>query len=113
VAATEAATVAPKIVPVPPVKHTRAPENPAARIVTAYIDALRRGDPAAASTYLGNGSPDESFIDAATRITSITSTPNGDGSYKVAVDMQTSNGEYYETFTVASNHILDKTAIKP
>jgi hypothetical protein len=81
--------------------------------VTEYIDALRRGDPAAASAYLGNGSPDESFIDSAARITSITSTPNGDGSYKVAVDMQTSNGEYYETFTVASGRILEKTAIKP
>jgi hypothetical protein len=74
---------------------------------------LRRGDPATAQTYLGNGSPDESFIDSATRITSITTTPNADGSYKVAVDMQTTGGEYYETFTVASDRILEKTAIKP
>lgn len=88
-------------------------ESPATRVVRAYIDALRRGDPAAASTYLGNGVPDESFIDSATRINSVSSTKNSDGSYKVAVDMHTGRGEYYETFTVASDRILEKTAIKP
>ncbi len=87
--------------------------GPAARVVREYIDALRRGDPGAASNFLGNGVPDESFIDSATRITSVTSTSNGDGSYKVEVDMHTAKGEYYETFTVASDRILDKTAIKP
>jgi hypothetical protein len=81
--------------------------------VRAYIDALRTGNPSEASTYLGNGVPDESFIDSGTRISSISETPNGDGSYKVSVDMQTGKGEYYETFTVASGKILDKTAIKP
>jgi hypothetical protein len=88
-------------------------DNPAARVVRAYIEALRRGDPTTASTYLGNGSPDEAFIDSATRISSINSTRNADGSYKVSVDLQTASGEYYETFTVASDRILDKTAIKP
>lgn len=67
--------------------------------------------------YLGNGTPDEGFINSATHITSMTSTPNGDGSYKVEVDMKTSQGEYYETFTVSptanGTRILDKTAIKP
>lgn len=67
--------------------------------------------------YLGNGSPDEGFIDAATRITNMSSTRNADGSYKVEVDMKTSQGEYYETFTVSptanGTRILDKTAIKP
>ena len=89
----------------------------AEQTVRAYIDALRRGDPGAAGAYLGNGSPDEGFIDPQTRITSLTSVANADGSYKVEVDMQTSHGEYYETFQVASssdgNRILDKTAIKP
>lgn len=88
-------------------------QGPAADIVRSYINALRDGNPAQASSYLGNGSPDESFIDSATRISSISQSPNGDGSYKVSVDMQTAKGEYYETFTVASGKILDKTAIKP
>jgi hypothetical protein len=86
-------------------------------VVRAYIDALRRGDPQTAAQYLGNGVPDEDFIDSGTRITSVNSTRNTDGSYKVDVDMQTSKGEYYETFVVAStpdgSRILDKTAIKP
>lgn len=88
-------------------------EGPGTRVVREYIGALRSGDPATASTYLGNGSPDETFIDSSTRITSISESANGDGSYKVAVDMHTSKGEYYETFTVASGKILEKTAIKP
>ena len=89
----------------------------AADVVRGYIEALRRGDPQSAAQYLGNGSPDESFIDPQTRIESITSTPNSDGSYKVEADMRTSKGEFYETFTVAQtqtgNRILDKTYIKP
>jgi hypothetical protein len=67
--------------------------------------------------YLGNGSPDESFIDENTHITSVSSSRNADGSYKVEVDMKTRNGEYYETFTVATtstgSRILEKTAIRP
>lgn len=109
-------TAAPATMP-PTQEPTQAPapepESPATRVVRAYIDALRRGDPATASSYLGNGVPDESFIDSATRISSINATRNSDGSYKVAVDMRTAKGEYYETFTVASDHILEKTAIKP
>jgi hypothetical protein len=92
-------------------------ENPASAAVRSYIDALRRGDPQTAATYLGNGAPDEDFIDASTRITSVNTTRNPDGSYKVAVDMQTSKGEYYETFIVASApsgaRILEKAASKP
>lgn len=96
---------------------TPAQENAAAQTVRSYISALKRGDPQAAALYLGNGSPDEDFITEDTRITSLSSTANGDGSYKVGVDMQTSRGEYYETFVVAQTdngaRILDKTAIKP
>lgn len=88
-------------------------EGEASRVVRAYIDAIRAGNPAQASTYLGNGAPDEAFIDSTTRISSISESANGDGSYKVSVDMQTPKGEYYETFIVASGKILDKTAIKP
>jgi len=138
IAPTRAPTAAPKIVrtaapmvaptekprttlPVARRPETAAPasteENPATTTVRSYIDALRRGDPQAAAVYLGNGVPDEDFIDSNTRISSVNSTRNNDGSYKVAVDMQTSKGEYYETFIVAptdsGSRILGKTAIKP
>jgi hypothetical protein len=86
---------------VPPPAPTPAPENGAARIVRAYIDALRRGDPQTAAKYLGNGAPDETFIDPTTRITSLTTTENSDGSYSVAVEMQTRSGKYGETFLVS------------
>lgn len=130
--ATEAPTAAPteaprKVQPVTrrpettPAAAAQAPSTPegdeASRTVRAYIEALRDGDPQAASVYLGNGSPDEGFIDSSTRITNVSSTRNSDGSYKVEVNMKTAQGEYYETFVVAStpngNRILDKTAIKP
>lgn len=92
-------------------------EDAASRTVRAYIEALRNGDPQSAALYLGNGTPDESFIDGNTRIASVNSTRNADGSYKVEVDMRTAQGEYFETFLVAAtangNRILDKTAIKP
>jgi len=104
--------------PVPTRRATPSPPatpllSPASAVVRDYIEALRRGDPDAASAYLGNGSPDESFIDSATRIESVTSARNPDGSYKVVVRMQTSQGEYDETFTVASDRILEKSAVKP
>lgn len=117
--AAPAATKHPTAEPTPTATPTSTPapapqaQSPATRVVRAYIDALRRGDPSTASTYLGNGAPDEAFIDSATRIGSISSTRNSDGSYKVEVDMHTAKGEYYETFTVASDRILQKTAIKP
>lgn len=83
----------------------------------SYIDALRRGDPQTAATYLGNGAPDEDFIDENTRVASVNTSRNSDGSYKVIVDMQTAKGEYSETFVVAGtgngSRILEKTAIKP
>ncbi|HEY9180025.1 MAG TPA: hypothetical protein VIO32_04860 [Candidatus Baltobacteraceae bacterium] len=99
--------------PEPTATPAAAAEGSAARVVRAYIDALRRGDPATASSYLGNGVPDESFITPSTRISNVSETRNADGSYKVEVDMMTGQSEYYETFTVASDKILEKTSIKP
>ncbi len=84
--------------------------------VLAYIDALRRGDPQSAAALLGNGVPDESFIDAQTRVLNITSTSNADGSAKVDVRLQTGQGTYLESFQVApsadGSRILDKSATK-
>jgi hypothetical protein len=102
--------------PATPAAATRV-DDAASQTVRSYIDALRRGDPQGAAVYLGNGVPDESFIDGNTRIAGINSTRNSDGSYKVDVDMKTPNGEYYETFVVAStpngNRILEKTTSQP
>lgn len=102
-----------------PAPVTAAPveEDAASRTVRAYIDALRHGDPSSAASYLGNGVPDETFIDGNTRIASINSSKNSDGSYKVQVDMKTTQGDYSETFVVAStpngNRILEKSATQP
>lgn len=93
------------------------PVNTAAQIVRRYIDAMKAGNLTRAQQFLGNGSPDESFISSSTRIASITSKPNADGSFNVAADMRASGTEYYETFVVAptpsGDRILQKTAIKP
>ena len=92
-------------------------DSAAKQTVRSYIAALERGDPQAAASYLGNGAPDEAFINSQTRIRSMTETPNSDGTSKVEVVMQTSQGEYFETFEVApspsGSRILDKTSIKP
>ena len=84
--------------------------------VRSYIEALRSGDPQTAASYLGNGSPDEGFIDANTRIISMNSAREADGSYVVAVQMQTTRGNYQETFNVASTaggyKILQKSVTK-
>lgn len=133
--ATPAATTAPSPSPIathPPApvhtpKHIVAvaplPETPAATAdsaestVRAYIGDLQRGDPQSAAALLGNGSPDESFIDGQTQIQSITETPNSDGSARVSVVMQTSQGKVSETFDVASaaggSRILARTTSKP
>ena len=92
-------------------------ESAAKQTVRAYIGALMRGDPQTASSYLGNGSPDETFINSQTRIQSIAETVNTDGSSSVLVVMQTPAGEYRETFEVAGGaggtRILGKSATKP
>jgi hypothetical protein len=96
---------------------TPAVSGAAAQTVRAYIDALRRGDPQSAATYLGNGSPDEAFIDANTEIYSVASARNGDGSYTVTAHLHTPKGAYTETFTVAptsgGSKILDKSFSGP
>lgn len=74
----------------------------AAAIVRAYINALADGEPATATGYLANGIPTESFLNpnVAVRITNLGAEPNGDGSYEITAQIQTSKGNYLETFTV-------------
>lgn len=100
--------------PTPPPVVT--PQSDPATVVRAYIEDMRLGDPQAAAAYLGNGSPDESFIVPQTRILTVNTAREADGSYVVAVEMQTPSGKYLETFNVAStpdgNRILEKSVTK-
>jgi hypothetical protein len=113
----------PKPAPTPSAPPSIAPrvaaetESAAEQTVRAYIGALMRGDPQTAASYLGNGAPDESFINSQTRIERINETVNPDGSSNVDVLLQTTGGQYHETFQVApgtgGNRILDKSATGP
>ena len=118
--ATPTPAPAPTRVPTPAPATVAAPVSAASsaakQTVLGYIAALKRGDPQTAASYLGNGAPDESFINSQTRILNVTETPNADGSSMVEVQMQTGDGEVSESFQVASSaggsRILDKTATK-
>ncbi|HVS45741.1 MAG TPA: hypothetical protein VMS32_03670 [Verrucomicrobiae bacterium] len=90
----------------------------AAAVVRLYLDALARGNTAEARSYLSSGEPSESsFMDRSARLTSLNTTQNADGTYKVDTDLTTANGEYYITFTVnvapGGAVITDHVAIKP
>lgn len=136
-AATPAPTVAPSPSPSPQPTAARTPvpvhtprhiaeaplpatpaavQDAAESTVRAYIADLQRGDPQSAAALLGNGSPDEGFIDGQTRIESVSETSNADGSARVNVVMQTSQGKMLETFDVApaagGSRILDRITSK-
>lgn len=91
-------------------------DDRAAAIVRSYLNALARGDRATAAGYLAHGTPSEVFMDTSARIESIRSANLGT-EYKVTADVQTNNGEYYVTFTLAPGpaglQITDHYAIKP
>ncbi len=82
----------------------------------SYIEALRGGDPQTAASYLGNGSPDEGFINSSTHIVSMHTARDADGSFVVAVTMSTPRGNYLETFNVSAtadgSKILQKSVSK-
>lgn len=105
----------------PVLKHTlpvaRATENTsgaAAGVVRSYIGALASGRPQAAAAYLANGSPDQdSFVDAGSRIGSISSSRNTNGTYHVDANVVTASGTYAMSFTVsATNRITDHVGVK-
>jgi hypothetical protein len=89
----------------------------AASVVRSYLGALARGDRAAATAYLANGTPSENFMNSDAHVQSIRSASNGGQSYTVTADVQTASGEYYITFTVAPGpaglQITDHYSIKP
>jgi hypothetical protein len=80
------------------------------------LEALERGDRAAASSYLAAGTPNETFMTPDSRIESIRSSSVGPQQYRVTADVQTTTGEYYITFTVeqspAGLAITDHFSIK-
>lgn len=91
-------------------------DDRAASLVRSYLDALARGDRAAASSYLASGTPNETFMTPDSRIESIRSSSLGPQQYRVTADVQTTTGEYYVTFTVEQNpgglSITDHFSIK-
>jgi hypothetical protein len=68
--------------------------------VRSYVQAVARGDRAAAGTFLMHGSPSETFISADSQIKSIRSAPLGSSGYTVKVDVRNASGEFHGTFTL-------------
>ncbi len=101
----------------PPQNEPAPGEGPAAALVRSYLEALARGDRAAAATYLAQGTPTETFMNPQARIESIRSASTGPQQYQVTADVQTAGGEYYVTFKVGQGpdglQITDHYSIKP
>jgi len=129
VIATAAPTPAPRVTakptPAPPVDEADSDfARLAAGVVRSYLNALARGDDAAARMALSApaGSraarlSEKEFADASMRITSLDAHSASD-SATVNVDLATSKGEYFEQFTLkrlpsGAAVIIDHTFIKP
>jgi outer membrane biosynthesis protein TonB len=114
-----AAPRTPKPQPKPTAAAKSAPvlSDPAATVVRSYLQAMAQGDRQAASAYLANGEPTESFLNAGAAIGSIRSTALGGSRYRVTADVRASGMEYYETFTLEPGPggllITDHYWIKP
>jgi len=85
------------------------PGDPAAAVARDYLVAVIKGDNRTANSALGkspNSLPnfaEQSFLDPQARITSLHTTNNGDGTYKVEAEVAATNGTYYVTFQVMKN----------
>ena len=101
--------------PVTPAAATE--DDNASSLVRSYLAALARGDRTTAATYLSHGLPNEPFMNGNARIQSIRASSVGPQRYEVTADVQTSGGEYYDTFTVEEGpsglQIADHYWIKP
>jgi hypothetical protein len=72
------------------------------------LQALIRGDYASANTALGRGPdstdfPERDSLDRTSHITDVHTLSNGDGSYKVEVEVAGAKGTFYCTFQAARN----------
>jgi outer membrane biosynthesis protein TonB len=72
-------------------------------LVRRFLEAVAHGDDTAAYAALGetSGTLDEArYLDPTTQITSLSATRNNDGGTDVQVEMRTSRGQYFGTFSV-------------
>ncbi len=90
--------------PVAPAPVTPAPaassDDGAVWVVRSYVQAVARGDRAAAANFLMHGSATEPFLSADSQIESIRSAALGDSRYNVTADVRTDSGEFRGTFTL-------------
>lgn len=83
----------------------------AEQLARGYLEALMHGNRGAANAALGRGPdgtdfPEAAFVNARTRITDTHATPNGDGTYKVEIELVTpGNGTFFCTFQAAHNDV--------
>lgn len=122
-------TAAPRPVPTaPPVVHTARPATPkpatpkpatskpapppatggaaASQLARSYLDALISGDTGTANRLLNRSSgssvfPEQGIVNRTSTITSIRSTDNHDGTYKIEAELSGSNGNFYCTYQTA------------
>ena len=90
-------------------------------MVRSYIDALIGGDTATANRLLNRASsatvfPEQGILNHTSAISSIRSTDNHDGTYKVEVEIAGSNGNFYCTYQTAhgdaGEYITDNYCIR-
>ena len=98
--------VTPKPVTPKPAPATAA--GTAAATASGYLDALIRGDYAAANRALGRAPdqsdfPEREAVDRTSHITDVHTVSNGDGSYKVEVEVAGAKGTFFCTFQAKRN----------
>lgn len=98
--------VTPKPVTPKPAPATAA--GTAAATASGYLDALIRGDYAAANRALGRAPdqsdfPEREAVDRSSHITDVHTVSNGDGSYKVEIEVAGAKGTFFCTFQAKRN----------
>lgn len=101
------------VTPKPPTTKPAATPPPtgagaAAATARSYLDALIRGDFASANTALGRGPdgtgfPEQEAVDRTSRINEVHTLSNGDGTYKIEIEVAGKKGTFYCTFQAARN----------
>lgn len=99
------ATAAPRPTPTPQLTGAAA----AGELARSYLEDLMHGNRVAANTALGrapdnNDFPELTMVDARSHITDVHTVPNGDGTYKVEIEVATpGNGTFFCTFQASRN----------
>ena len=90
-------------------------------MVRTYLGALIGGDTATANRLLNRAPdasvfPEQPVINKTSHVTSVRSTDNGDGTYKVEAEISGSNGNFYCTYQTAhgdaGTYITDNFCIR-